>query len=313
MTSSPDPLPVVVGIDGSEPAARAMLWAAGEAELRGATLQVVHAGEVPPPREQPEALTSEIEAGVGDPRAYGRQLLADALATLAETHPRVHSTALLRDERPSQVLLDLSESAALVVVGTRGRNRLAGLLLGSTSQRVAGHARCPVVMLSERPVTADPQAPVVAGVSASQAGHAALRLACEEATLRGVEVIAVRSMAETEYMVPGFGYVSFDAAQWQKEQQDLLDRSIALVRPDFPDLTITAKLVGTPAHVALVEESRGAALLVVGCRRPEATYLSRLGPVSSWLMHESLAPIALVGQVHVDETAEGGGPAGPAG
>ena len=63
------------------------------------------------------------------------------------------------------------------------------------------------------------------------------------------------------------------------------------IRVDAPAdavvVPFTAQLVGVPAHLAWVVAARAAALLVVGCRRPDATYLSRLGPVASWLIPPS--------------------------
>jgi nucleotide-binding universal stress UspA family protein len=279
-------LPVVVGIDGSDAGTRALTWAAEEARLRGAVLQVAHAGDV--------TSVPASDESTGEPAGYGRQLLADAIASLADDFPDLDVVPVLRDLTAAQLLIELSAEAALLVVGTRGRNRLAGLLLGSVSRSVASHARCPVVLVSER-IPLGVGGDVVAGVSGSTAGRAALRLACAEAALRGVGVRAVRSMAETEYTIEPYADLQLDAEQWRQSQQALLDECVAEATAVYPNVPVKARLVGAPAHIALVDAARDAALLVVGCRRPEATYLSRVGPVASWLMHESPVPIALAG------------------
>jgi nucleotide-binding universal stress UspA family protein len=281
-------LPVLVGIDGSDAGAKALLWAAEEARRRGSVLQVAHAGDVTTvPRGDPNDVEST---------AYGRQLLADAIATLVDDFPELDVSPVLRDLTAAQLLIELSAEAALLVVGTRGRNRLAGLLLGSVSRSVAGHSRCPVVLVSERTVPNGATGDVVAGVSGSPAGRAALQLACAEAALRGVAVRAVRSLAETDYTIEPYADLQLDAEQWRRSQQALLDQCVAEAAETYPDVPIKPQLVGAPAHLALVDAARDAALLVVGCRRPDAAYLSRVGPVASWLMHESPVPIALAGQ-----------------
>jgi nucleotide-binding universal stress UspA family protein len=261
------------------------MWAADEARRRGTGLLIAHAGDV---------TTPPARGASADVDGFGRQLLADAIASLAEDFPGLDVTTTLRDLPAAPLLVELSAGAGLLVAGTRGRNRLTGLLLGSVSQHVAGHAHCPVVLVSERTAAANPGGDVVAGVSGSAAGRAALRLACAEAALRDVAVRAVRSLAETEYMIEP--YAVLDAETWRLSQQALLDECVAEASEDYPTVPIKAQLVDTPAHLALVDAARGAALLVVGCRRPEATYLSRVGPVASWLMHESPVPIALAGQ-----------------
>jgi nucleotide-binding universal stress UspA family protein len=250
-------------------------------------LQVAHAGDV--------TTVPSGHAGDVEPTTSGRQLLADAIATLADDFPQLDVSAVLRDLAAAQLLVELSAEAALLVVGTRGRNRLAGLLLGSVSQSVAGRSRCPVVLVSER-AALDAGPDVVAGVSDSAAGRAALRLACAEAALRGAPVRAVRSLAETEYTIEPYADLHLDAEQWRQGQQALLDQCVAEAAEAYPDVRITPQLVGAPAHLALVDAARDAALLVVGCRRPDAAYLSRVGPVASWLMRESPVPIALAGQ-----------------
>ncbi len=283
--------PVLVGVDGSEAGARALCWAAAEARRRGVALHVVHAGDMTAP-ESPARQADGPEATA----PYGRQLLADTIATLAEDYPEVQVVTTLRDEPPAQLLTELSADADLLVVGTRGRSRLTGFLLGSVSQRVAGHARCPVVLVGDQMREPAPSADVLAGVSATSAGRLALRMACDEAALRGVAVRAVRSMAEVEYTVAPYTNLDMDVEQWRAAQQSLLDECVGEATSAFPDVTIKAELVQAPAHVALVDAARDAALLVVGCRRPDANYLSRLGPLASWLLHESPVPILVVGQ-----------------
>jgi nucleotide-binding universal stress UspA family protein len=137
-----DPPRVVVGTDGSADALEAMRWAADEARARGAVLQVVHSWQQPlvggymdgAPQFDP----MEVEG-------YARQLLDAAVEALGADDLTVDPRLVTAGS--AQALIDASAGAALVVAGHRGRGRLAGFLLGSTSLRVAQHAASPVVLV----------------------------------------------------------------------------------------------------------------------------------------------------------------------
>jgi nucleotide-binding universal stress UspA family protein len=288
--------PVLVGVDGSLAGENALQWAAAEALHRAVPLHIVHVGDDSDNQASPPALArSTLRTDATS--SFAEQLLADAIASVAETHPHVQVKAEVCGGHPARVLEELSESAALVVVGTRGGNALIGLLLGSVSQRVAGRAACPAVIVGENALPDDPTAPVLVGVSDSEAGRAALGLACEEASLRGVGVRAIRSMAETEYLIGPRMEFQLDVQRWQDAQRQLLDSCVEEARDAYPGLSISAELVGEPAHIALVDAAREASLLVAGRRREGATYLSALGPLASWLLHESPVPLVLTGAV----------------
>jgi nucleotide-binding universal stress UspA family protein len=134
---------VVVGVDGSEGARRALQWAAEEATLRGAALRVVH------------VWSYLDQAGEAFDPAYGeddaRQRLDQAIAGAG-----IEAGGLDVDQRTvcdlaARGLLDSAADADLLVVGARGSGGFRGLLLGSVSQQVAQHAPCPVVIVPDVP------------------------------------------------------------------------------------------------------------------------------------------------------------------
>ena len=132
---------VVVGVDGSEPARRALQWAAEEAERRGADLEVVHAWQ---PQLQPLGL---VRAGVDrtSSEAYGKAVLDAATSALGSRSLVVDP--ILVEGPSARRLVELSAGAALLVLGSRGRGGFTGLLLGSVSSQVLHHARCPLVLV----------------------------------------------------------------------------------------------------------------------------------------------------------------------
>jgi nucleotide-binding universal stress UspA family protein len=136
---------IVVGIDGSLPSCDALRWAADEANLRGVTLEVVHAWTVPP---LDLYASSTVSPELCEHAA--QRVLDAAVVRVGRTpeDPPVEKRLVMGTA--SDVLVDASRDADLLVVGSHGRGGLAGLLLGSVSQQVLHHARCPVVVVPAR-------------------------------------------------------------------------------------------------------------------------------------------------------------------
>lgn len=143
---------IVVGVDGSKPADRALLYAAHEAQLRGAVLRIVAAhdiGAVAYGYAGGFDMGMEIgplEDGLRRTAEALVKTAADTVATHVEGAPVHVQTAVVRG-RPSQVLLDAAKGADLLVVGARGAGAWARLMIGSTSSEVVHHARLPVTVV----------------------------------------------------------------------------------------------------------------------------------------------------------------------
>jgi nucleotide-binding universal stress UspA family protein len=134
---------IVVGVDGSAGSARALRWAVAEAKRRGARLEVVHAwhyfGLPTPPFVVPRD---------ADPvEARARKILDHAVDAVDGEGLVAPIERILLWEQPASALLEASKGADLLVVGSRGHGGFVGLLLGSVSQEVAHHAKCPVVIV----------------------------------------------------------------------------------------------------------------------------------------------------------------------
>jgi nucleotide-binding universal stress UspA family protein len=173
---------IVVGVDASPGALRALTWAADEARLRLAELEVVHAyhshalaaplyfpsraglpGKAvagPRPSEEELAGAAELHTEFQQAvRGQADQLLEHLLGEVRETVEGidVHRT-VVEDRNPAEALVELSHEADLLVVGARGRGGFSSLLLGSVSHAVVLHARCPVVVI---PAAAGERKPAV--------------------------------------------------------------------------------------------------------------------------------------------------------
>ncbi|GGL00954.1 universal stress protein [Planomonospora parontospora subsp. parontospora] len=137
--------PVVVGVDGSPAGAEALAFAFAEASARGVELRAVHAWSGPVIEGAPHLLES-AERREGDEQ----RVLAEALAGWSERYPDVKVTAEAVNGHPVDVLKDASAGAGLLVVGSRGRGDLTGLLLGSVSHSLLHHALCPLAVVPPR-------------------------------------------------------------------------------------------------------------------------------------------------------------------
>lgn len=134
-------LPVVLGVDGS-PAGEAAVGLAFETAARRAVpLRAVHAwSDVV--LDPAVAVLIDREAMEAEERA----LLAERLAGWSQKYPDVEVEQVLVRDRPAHTLVEESARAGLVVVGSRGRGGLAGLLLGSVGHALLHHARSPVLI-----------------------------------------------------------------------------------------------------------------------------------------------------------------------
>ncbi|MBF8191887.1 universal stress protein [Nonomuraea sp. K274] len=130
---------VVVGADGSPGGARALGFAFREAELRGLRLRAVHAWAWPHP--------GGFEPADPQSERYEQRRLMDWLTVHRERHPDVEMVAEVVHGHPVEVLREAAVGAALLVVGSRGRGQVAGMILGSVSQAMLHHAPCPLAVV----------------------------------------------------------------------------------------------------------------------------------------------------------------------
>ncbi len=137
---------VVVGVDGSPAADRALAFALEEAKLRRLPLTVISASEVPALEYAGSALIASADLD-SEAEHHADSVLGRAAAQLG-SEPGVEVDLISVHGHPATVLLEYSEDAEIVVVGTRGHGSLAGALLGSVSQAVAHKCAKPVVVVS---------------------------------------------------------------------------------------------------------------------------------------------------------------------
>lgn len=244
---------ILVGIDDSAHGWAALDWAAREAGLRGVALEIVHAFPCPP---------VGASASADDLRRWGtaERLLDEAEITAQKLASDVRAHFVCG--APAKALIERSDAAELVVVGTRGRRRFHGLLTGSVATRVGGHAGCPAVLVGPGPPPDVPE--IVVGVGTNPAGPE-LRAAFAEAALRGVRLRAVHTWHPVTALTPaGSAPLASTVGQFERREERCLITTLAPWRLRYPRVVVEAAVVsGSPRHV-FSDASQDAALLVVG-------------------------------------------------
>jgi nucleotide-binding universal stress UspA family protein len=250
---------VVVGVDESPGSFIALDHGAIEADLRGWPLRVVHA--------QHDARVPFVDRA----RDSGAELLRETADRVRYRSPAVAVTSELLVGSAAGLLVALSATAGLLVVGSRGRGGFAGLLAGSVSSQVVTHAHGPVLVVR---VPAWPPSPDWPS-DGSDPSAAALRFAADEARLRGVSLLVVHAPAAT-----------VDAAT----TDPILNAAVHEARQN-PELAVHGRAVPGDARHALVEASRRAAAVVVGARGAGGLGGMRLGSVSHAMIRHAHCPV----------------------
>jgi len=319
---------VVVGVDGSEPARHAALWAADEAAARGVPLTVLHAAGVT------EAVAPAI-GPVPDPGltpTQGDRLIETTLALVREGHPHLPVDAQSSPLAPLERLTELSGPDTLTVVGTRGHGALVGTLLGSISRALVKHTRGPLVVVrgphpdtdAATATAAAPSGRVVLGV-ADEPGPRAAQYAFDTAARYGADVQAIRTRSplppspgvpgaiDLPVVMPAGGGIratippADDVSQDERDEaaerdENLVAVAIAAARAQYPHVPVDTACLEGDAAMTLTASGQHARLIVLSAPRGRHHGGFSLSPghVVGKLLAHSPAPIAIIPETEPD-------------
>jgi nucleotide-binding universal stress UspA family protein/acyl carrier protein len=275
-------LGVIVAVDGSPTSHAAVRWAARAAAIRKVPLTVVHAVAAPPATWPPgpyrDSLGERLEAEGKNGAVRATRIAEDALVadgSVPIARQLVHSN-------PAPALIEMSDQAELIVVGGSGRGLLAQGVLGSVSSAVARHANCPVAIIRDEALPDPKRAPVLLGVDGSPISDRATAIAFDEASRRGVDLVALQALSDAaERELP-----ESDWAELEAEAERRLSESLAGWQERYPDVTVTRVVVRDRAARQLIARSESAQLVVIGSGM-------LMGSVSNAVLHCARIPVII--------------------
>jgi nucleotide-binding universal stress UspA family protein len=293
---------VVVGIDPDHDNAATIEWAVADARSRNAPLRIVCAL-----RWRGEAIDLVVYGAVlsGDRYRNLRQAAEERVNLAVEETSRRNPDLDVRgdclDGSPVEVLLELSRTAALVVLGTRGRSALESVLLGSVSSEVSARAYSPVVVVRRVLPEAGVRPRVIVGVDASQHAETVLAFAFDHASRRVMPLAAIMCWGKDAYDVDR---QELHTAPAQRAERWLAE-ALAGWQEKYPDVPVSTAVERLNPVSGLVAAGHAGGLVVVGAHGHNATVSSILGSVSQGVLHHAPCPVAVVTTHEVPPTARG--------
>jgi nucleotide-binding universal stress UspA family protein len=219
----------------------------------------------------------------------GRKVLEQAVKIAEDAVPtdrKISIATEVKSSPPVPTLVELSEEAEMIVVGSNGRGAAARVVLGSVSSGVVHGAKCPVAVIrAEASYTPRPdRAPVLVGIDCSPASELALQIALDEASRRGVELTALHAWSDAAvYQLPW--------VDWPEEAERSLAEYLAGWQERYPDVKVHRLVALDHPGRALIEESETAQLVVVGSHGRGGIARTLLGSVSNAVVHAVRTPV----------------------
>ncbi|HEX9831679.1 MAG TPA: universal stress protein [Mycobacterium sp.] len=282
---------ILLGVDGSPESEAAVRWASTEAIMRKRPLTLMHA--IPPvvvswPVAYLESSFAESQ------ETNAREVIEQAQKTIqasagSSQPPIVHTE--LRPIDAASALVSASRDAYITVAGSRGRGALGRAMLGSVSSGLVHHGHGPIAIIhAEESQAPDITSPVLLGIDGSSASEDATALAFDEASRRGVGLVALHAWSD----VGVFPVLGMDWHQYEDEGHAVLAERLAGWQERYPDVHVRRRIVCDQPARWLIDESQQAQLVVVGSHGRGGFTGMMLGSVSSKVARAAKVPVIIV-------------------
>ncbi|MGB3351948.1 MAG: universal stress protein [Mycobacterium sp.] len=282
---------ILVGVDGSAESDSAVRWATQEAALRGIPVTLMHV--VTPilvswPLGPAQANITEWQED------NARRVIANAekvvhTSTGDAELPEVHTEVRYAGSVGS--LVDATEDSWMVVVGNSGLGAVGRAVLGSVSGGLVHHAHCPVTVVHDTDAQpAQRTSPILLGIDGSPASEAATALAFDEASRRGVDLVALHAWSDVSVLTA----LGMDWHRYEDLSHEALAERLAGWQERYPDVEVHPRIVCDQPARWLMDESNKAQMVVVGSRGRGGFASMMLGSVSSAVARGAKAPVIVV-------------------
>ncbi|MEO3756916.1 universal stress protein [Mycobacterium sp. B14F4] len=284
------PTGILVGVDGSPESEAALRWATAEALMREQPITLLYA-IAPVVVSWPVAYLEASYANSQEEAARG--VLENAQKTVEASgggsRPAI-KTDVVHDAAPTALVAG-SRDAYMTVVGSRGLGAVGRAFLGSVSSGLVHHGHGPVAIVHGYGEQApDRTSPVLLGIDGSAASEEATALAFDEASRRGVELVALHAWSD----VGVFPVLGMDWHQYEDEGHEVLGERLAGWQERYPDVHVQRRIVCDQPARWLVDASQQAQLVVVGSRGRGGFEGMVLGSVAAKVSRAAHAPVIVV-------------------
>ncbi len=280
---------ILVAVDGSVESDAAITWAAEEAAIRRQPITLMHIVE-------PVVVTWPVrylEAGYRRWQEDHAELVIELAQKVAQAAIGDSKVAIQSEVRHGTVgpeFIGASKKAMMTVSGSRGLGGIGAGLLGSVSRGLLHYARSPVAVIRPSDEQPDRSLPVLLGVDGSPASEAATAFAFDEASRRGVDLLALHAWSDVS-TVPPWGP---DWRTYEQEGGEMLSKYLSGWQEQYPDVLVRRKVVCDRPAQWLLEEAAGAQLVVLGSRGRGGFTRLLLGSVSTAVAESSTTPVIVV-------------------
>jgi nucleotide-binding universal stress UspA family protein len=287
---STDGIGVLVGVDQSACAQRALAWAGADALAKRVPLTIAGVVDLPLLADVPisKQLVNTAELAV-------RQRVEAAAVRTRDLTGGIPVRSRVLTGDPAAELLRLAAGAEEVVVGSHGTGRFGRLLIGSVGARVAEHASCPAVVVRGEQT----HGRVVVGIDASPHSEPALDYGFAYADAHGVPLVALHVYTVGTFIYPVATYpapphpLTDELDHIRTQARRTAEHRLGRWTEKYPDVDVRVDITQGSAARELVESSRTAGLLVVGTRGHGGLAGMLLGSVSHAVLRHAYCPVAI--------------------